>query len=74
MGRSSGAADEESGRLSRFRKRFEGTQEAEEAEAAAAAQVQETKFDQNDLDWMSGGREANPGVPIAKKAKAKGKK
>ena len=70
-----GDADDDSGRLGRFRRRFQ------EAEAAAAgdgkAQPQssgDVKFGQEDLDWMSvGGREARAGSPIAAKKSAKGK-
>lgn len=72
MDRRAGAGDDdESGRLSRFRKRFEGV-----AQEVQVAPEQSTTWDQQDLDWMSGGREAQAGVPIArgKMAKGKGKK
>ncbi|PWY97545.1 hypothetical protein BCV70DRAFT_166699 [Testicularia cyperi] len=80
-----GDADDDSGRLGRFRRRF---QEAEAAAASAtsassssaqskAAQAQDSgdvRFGQEDLDWMSvGGREARAGSPIAAKKAAKGK-
>ncbi|KAJ1032301.1 hypothetical protein NDA18_001790 [Ustilago nuda] len=72
-----GDADDDSGRLGRFRRRF---QEAE-AEAAAgekagakAADSGDVRFGQEDLDWMSvGGREARAGSPIAAKKAVKGK-
>jgi len=61
--RTDAGADDDSGRLGRFRRRF-----AEEQ----AAQV---TFDEGDFGWMSGGREARPGAPLqTKKGKGKGKK
>ncbi|KAI3617145.1 hypothetical protein CBS9595_003054 [Malassezia furfur] len=61
--------EDDTGRLGRFRRRF-----AEDA--AAAEQVEQAvSFDEGDLDWMSGGREAREGTPITtKKAKGKGRK
>lgn len=58
--------EDDTGRLGRFRRRF--------AEEAAQAQ-QSISFDEGDLDWMSGGREAREGTPmVTKKAKGKGRK
>lgn len=70
MGRAAQSdTEDDTGRLGRFRRRF-----AEDA--AAAVQVEQTvSFDEGDLDWMSGGREAREGTPITtKKAKGKGRK
>lgn len=72
-----GDAGDDSGRLGRFRRRF---QEAE-AEAAGgdkasaqAASSGDVRFGQEDFDWMSvGGREARAGSPIAAKKAVKGK-
>ena len=71
-----GDAGDDSGRLGRFRRRF---QEAE-AEAAGSGDKKkaesqaDVRFGQEDLDWMSvGGREARAGSPIAAKKAAKGK-
>ncbi|WFD24938.1 hypothetical protein MEQU1_003645 [Malassezia equina] len=64
--RTDAGADDDSGRLGRFRRRF-----AEEGPAQAA----NVAFDEADFGWMSGGREARPGAPIqTKKGKGKGKK
>ncbi|WFD45156.1 hypothetical protein MPSI1_003834 [Malassezia psittaci] len=61
--------EDDTGRLGRFRRRF-----AEDA-AAATEVEQKVSFDEGDLDWMSGGREAREGTPIStKKAKGKGRK
>ncbi|WFC96391.1 hypothetical protein MBRA1_003048 [Malassezia brasiliensis] len=61
--------EDDTGRLGRFRRRF-----AEDASAAEQAE-QTVSFDESDLDWMSGGREAREGTPITtKKAKGKGRK
>nr|CDI51590.1 conserved hypothetical protein [Melanopsichium pennsylvanicum 4]SNX84060.1 related to MZM1 \ len=70
-----GDAADDSGRLGRFRRRFEGvegvTEEAQKGDNVAAGEV---KFGQDDLDWMSvGGREARAGSPLAAKKAAKGK-
>lgn len=62
--------EDDTGRLGRFRRRFadEGVAAAEQAENAVS-------FDESDLAWMSGGREAREGTPITtKKAKGKGRK
>ena len=60
-GRSEGEADDDAGRLGRFRRRF--------------ADAQSVSFDTADLAWMSGGKEATPGAPMqSAKAKAKGRK
>lgn len=60
-GRTEGEADDDAGRLGRFRRRF--------------ADAQSVSFDTADLAWMSGGKEAAPGSPIqSAKAKAKGRK
>ena len=70
MGRAAQSdTEDDTGRLGRFRRRF-----AEDA--AAAVQVEQAvSFDEGDLDWMSGGREAREGTPITtKKAKGKGRK
>lgn len=69
MGRRTDAeAEDDTGRLGRFRRRF--AEEAAQVEEAASV-----VFDENDLDWMSGGREAREGTPmVTKKAKGKGKK
>lgn len=72
-GRSESDADDDMGRLGRFRRRFAG------AEAAGAAtesqQPAAVSFDESDLSWMSGGREAKPGAAMqTKKGKGKGKK
>lgn len=65
MGRRTDAgADDDAGRLGRFRRRF-----AEDGPEQAA----QVAFDEGDFDWMSGGREARPGAPIQTK-KGKGKK
>ena len=65
-----GDAADDSGRLGRFRRRF---QEAEAAEVKSADSG-DVSFGQEDLDWMSvGGREARAGSPIAAKKAAKGK-
>ncbi|PKI82568.1 hypothetical protein MVES1_003875 [Malassezia vespertilionis] len=66
--RSDADAEDDTGRLGRFRRRF-----AEEAaQGAAPAGV---AFDEGDLDWMTGGREARQGSPLAaKKAKGKSRK
>lgn len=64
--RTDAGADDDSGRLGRFRRRF-----------AEEGPVQDTQvtFDVTDFDWMSGGREARPGASMpTKKAKGKGKK
>ncbi|WFD01063.1 hypothetical protein MYAM1_003823 [Malassezia yamatoensis] len=61
--------EDDTGRLGRFRRRF-----AEDAVAATEVE-QKVSFDEGDLDWMSGGREAREGTPIStKKAKGKGRK
>ncbi|KAL4399622.1 mitochondrial respiratory chain complex III protein [Malassezia pachydermatis] len=66
--RSDAAADDDTGRLGRFRRRFAEEQAAASAQAAVS-------FDEDDLSWMSGGREARPGAPVqAKKGKGKGRK
>ncbi|SPO21275.1 related to MZM1  len=70
-----GDAGDDSGRLGRFRRRFQ------EAEATAGGKEEAKKVDsgdvsfgQEDLDWMSvGGREARAGSPIAAKKAVKGK-
>ncbi|PWN47819.1 hypothetical protein IE53DRAFT_348587 [Violaceomyces palustris] len=82
-----GDAEDDSGRLGRFRRRFgESSNEAAaagDASASSAAAASESRvapqddvsFDQDDLSWMSGGREARAGSPIlAKKSGKKGKK
>ena len=76
-GRSDADAEDDTGRLGRFRRRFAEDAGAQEAErdAAAEAAKQRVLFDESDLDWMSGGREARAGTPLqTKKAKGKGKK
>lgn len=70
-----GDAGDDSGRLGRFRRRF---QEAEAAASPSAGKAEaasgDVRFGQDDLDWMSvGGREARAGSPIAAKKAAKGK-
>jgi len=67
MERRAGGDDDESGRLGRFRKRFEGMQ-------GAAVEQQAAKWDADDLAWMSGGREARAGTPVVAKKSKKGKK
>lgn len=81
MEKSRGASDEdESGRLGRFRKRFGGAEDVEAQSEDGASKVSSSKkseggFTADDLDWMSGGREARAGAPErAKKGGAKGKK
>ncbi|PWN41490.1 hypothetical protein IE81DRAFT_324481 [Ceraceosorus guamensis] len=88
MERRGGAGDEdESGRLSRFRKRFQNLDQATpqassgagagvEAGATAPAPAPARKsqqWDQSDLEWMSGGREARAGSAVVEK-RTKGKK
>ncbi|TKY90894.1 hypothetical protein EX895_000892 [Sporisorium graminicola] len=71
-----GDAGDDSGRLGRFRRRFEGLDGAAVGGQAAEAKVDagEVSFGQEDLAWMSvGGREARAGSPIAAKKAAKGK-
>ncbi|KAJ9476521.1 Mitochondrial zinc maintenance protein 1, mitochondrial [Pseudozyma hubeiensis] len=70
-----GDAGDDSGRLGRFRRRFEGLDGASGTAAEAQKDAQgEVKFGQDDLDWMSvGGREARAGSPIAAKKAVKGK-
>ncbi|WFD32863.1 hypothetical protein MSPP1_003916 [Malassezia sp. CBS 17886] len=67
--RSDADAEDDTGRLGRFRRRFAEESSAESAGAPAVS------FDEGDLDWMSGGREALAGTPLATgKKKGKGKK
>ncbi len=75
-----GDAGDDSGRLGRFRRRFQEMEGADSASSAsgnkAGAQIAEgdVNFGQEDLDWMSvGGREARAGSPIAAKKAVKGK-
>ncbi|EST06597.1 Complex 1 LYR protein [Kalmanozyma brasiliensis GHG001] len=69
-----GDAADDSGRLGRFRRRFEGADGAVASKAEANKEAGEVNFGQEDLDWMSvGGREARAGSPIAAKKAAKGK-
>ncbi|SJX60721.1 related to MZM1-protein required for assembly of the cytochrome bc1 complex [Sporisorium reilianum f. sp. reilianum] len=66
-----GDAGDDSGRLGRFRRRFEGV---DGAVPEAKVDAGDVSFGQEDLDWMSvGGREARAGSPIAAKKAAKGK-
>ena len=67
-GRGEGDVDDDMGRLGWFRRRF--------ADAGAGeAQKPSVTFDESDLSWMSGGREARPGAAIqTRKGKGKGKK
>lgn len=73
-----GDAGDDSGRLGRFRRRFEGVEGAAavggKGASEAKADAGDVSFGQEDLDWMSvGGREARAGSPIAAKKAAKGK-
>lgn len=71
-----GDADDDSGRLGRFRRRFDGLDGASASGKPAEANkdAREVSFGQEDLDWMSvGGREARAGSPIAAKKAGKGK-
>lgn len=62
--RTDASSEDDTGRLGRFRRRF-----AEEQAHSAVA------FDESDLGWMSGGREARAGSPLqTKKPKGKGRK
>lgn len=81
MEKGAGSSDEdESGRLGRFRRRFGGAEDVEAKSEDGASKVTSAKkteggFTADDLDWMSGGREARAGAPErAKKGGAKGKK
>jgi hypothetical protein len=67
-GRNEAEADDDMGRLGRFRRRF--------ADDGAGHAQNSVSFDESDLSWMSGGREARPGAAVqAKKGKGgKGKK
>ena len=67
-GRGEGDVDDDMGRLGWFRRRFADA-------GAGVAQKPSVTFDESDLSWMSGGREARPGAAVqTKKGKGKGKK
>ncbi|KAN0066448.1 hypothetical protein ACQY0O_000542 [Thecaphora frezii] len=72
-----GDAGDDSGRLGRFRRRFDNEAPASAKggkDAGSAAASRDVAFGQEDLDWMSvGGREARAGSPILAKKAAKGK-
>lgn len=75
-GRSDADAEDDTGRLGRFRRRFgedTATIEQEEGLPAPEAARGSVMFDESDLDWMSGGREARAGSPLQTK-KGKGRK
>lgn len=68
-----GDAGDDSGRLGRFRRRFQEAEAGDQTEAQVVSSG-DVRFGQEDLDWMSvGGREARAGSPIAAKKAAKGK-
>lgn len=63
MDRRTDTTDEDVGRLGRFRRRF------------GEGDAQHVSFDEDDLSWMSGGRESLPGASVKpKKGKGKGKR
>lgn len=73
-----GDGDDDSGRLGRFRRRFQEAEAAVidvEAQTESAAQDagSDVQFGQEDLDWMSGGQMARAGSSMAP-TKKKGKK
>lgn len=72
-------SDDDSGRLSRFRKRFQDAEAAvvdvdAETESDAQDAGKDIRFGQEDFDWMSGGQTARAGSVMAANKKAKGKK
>lgn len=78
--RTGGGSDEdESGRLGRFRKRFGGAEDVSaqsdgDRTGNKSTSSMESGFSSEDLEWMSGGREARAGAPQAVKKGVKGKK
>lgn len=78
MDKKAGTGDEdESGRLGRFRRRFGGAEDVEAQSGdskVTSSKKAEGGFSADDLDWMSGGREAKAGAPVFGKKGVKGKK
>lgn len=78
MDRSGGGDDDESGRLGRFRKRFGGAEDVSaqpgDGKATKSVSSMEGGFSSEDLEWISGGREARAGAPQNVKKAVKGKK
>lgn len=77
--KSGAGSEDESGRLGRFRRRFEtaGDVSAQpDADLASiAGKSKEGEFGADDLEWMSvGGREARAGAAVSAKKPVKGKK